>query len=124
VVLFKVLIVISYNNIDIIVLFMQIPIMVGKLTIDNKELAHRVIFNKYMKTSHRILCVCVYACIRGGEILDYWFPAAKIVGTSTTTLTPIAEVVNDENAVMETVSLPVWQLVGAAGAAEGNGDVN
>jgi len=113
---------------------MQIPIMVGKLTIDNKELAHRVIFNKYMKTSHRILCVCVYACIRGGEILDYWFPAAKIVGTptTTTTLTPIAEVVNDENVVMETVSLPVWQLAGAAeageaaeaGATEGNGDVN
>jgi hypothetical protein len=86
---------------------MQIPIMIENTKIDTKELTYKVIFNKYMKTSHRILCVCLYACIRGGEIVDYWFPAK---------IAPV-----DESAVMETVSLPVWQVAGAGagGATEG-----
>ena len=62
---------------------MQVPIMVEN--INTKDLVYKILCNKYSKTSHRILGVCIYVCIRGGEIIDYWFPAKEIVATVTET---------------------------------------
>jgi len=82
---------------------MQIPIMVGNTNTDlkkAKDLAYNCIFNKYMKTSHRILCAWMYAYIRGGEIIDFLFPAKVATHND-------AGAVANEEVIMETVASTV-----------------
>jgi len=86
---------------------MQIPIMVGNTNTDlkkAKDLAYNSIFNKYMKTSHRILCALAYAYIRGGEIIDFLFPAKVATRDDAGAVGATGAVANEE-VVMETAEL-------------------
>jgi hypothetical protein len=40
-----------------------------------KELSYRAIFDKRSPMSGRVSSAILYAVIRAGEIIDWWFPA-------------------------------------------------
>lgn len=43
-----------------------------------KPLAYKVVIDSGTKTSARVACALVYAALRLGEIIDWWFPV-KVV---------------------------------------------
>jgi len=43
-------------------------------TIELKTLSHKCIFDKKSPMSGRVSAACIYAVIRAGEIIDWWFP--------------------------------------------------
>jgi len=45
--------------------------------IETKELAYKIICNKYINTSTRLISLCIYSSIRFCEIIDYWLPPSK-----------------------------------------------
>jgi hypothetical protein len=48
-------------------------------TIELKTLSHKCIFDKKSPMSGRVSAACIYAVIRAGEIIDWWFPVKKSV---------------------------------------------
>ena len=42
-----------------------------------KTLSYKCIFDKPSPMSGRVWAACIYAVIRAGEIIDWWFPVKK-----------------------------------------------
>jgi len=45
--------------------------------IETKELTYRVLYNKHINTSSRLISLCIYSFMRFCEIIDYWLPPSK-----------------------------------------------
>ena len=45
--------------------------------IEHKTLSHKCIFDEKSPMSGRVSAACIYAVIRAGEIIDWWFPVKK-----------------------------------------------
>jgi hypothetical protein len=39
-----------------------------------KDISYKGIYDKKSKMSGRIACAFIYAAVRAGEIIDWWFP--------------------------------------------------
>jgi len=44
-----------------------------------KELSYKCIFDKPSKMSGRVAAAILFAALRAGEIIDWWFPVKKSV---------------------------------------------
>ena len=42
-----------------------------------KALSHKCIFDKKSPTSGRVASAIIYAIVRAGEIIDWWFPVKQ-----------------------------------------------
>ena len=47
-------------------------------TVELKDLSYRCVFDKHTPMSGRVSSAIIYAVIRVGEIIDWWFPVKKI----------------------------------------------
>lgn len=45
-------------------------------TVELKETAYKCIFDKPSRMSGRVAAAIIYAVIRAGEIIDWWFPVS------------------------------------------------
>jgi hypothetical protein len=43
-----------------------------------KSLSHKCIFDKKSPTSGRVGAAIIYAVVRAGEIIDWWFPVKAL----------------------------------------------
>lgn len=46
-------------------------------TVELKDISYRAIFDKPSPMSGRVASAIIYAVIRVGEIIDWWFPVKK-----------------------------------------------